>query len=397
MATITKTIRLHSVQRRFRASQSRVRGFVGGIGSGKSWVGAYDLLRRAKPGRLYLVMAPTYRMLSDASWRTLVTLARELHFLSGENKSDFRLSLGNGAEILGRTADDPDRLRGPNISGAWLDEASLMQEAAYDVVLGRLREAGEQGWISATFTPRGRRHWTYRTFAESPDAELFVAATSQNPFLPARFASDLSNRYSPQFARQELGGEFVEIEGAEMSSEWFGDHAWFDRWPREVATILKTLALDPSKGRSDKSGDYSAYVKLAIDDQDLLYVQADMARRPIPRMVAEGVAIYREFQPHAFGVEGNAWQDLLLPDFQEEFRRQSVLAPDVWLVNNTVNKLVRIRRLGGYLAAGRIRFKTGCPSTRLLVDQLLDFPVGDHDDGPDAMEMAIRLAEQMTA
>jgi hypothetical protein len=113
-------------------------------------------------------------------------------------------------------------------------------------------------------------------------------------------------------------------------------------------------------------------------------------------MVADGVAHYLAFQPHAFGVEGNAWQDLLLPDFSEEFRRQGILAPDVWTLNNQVNKLVRIRRLGGYLSTGRLRFKTDCPSTRLLVEQLLDFPLGTHDDGPDALEMAIRLAEQLT-
>jgi hypothetical protein len=27
-----------------------------------------------------------------------------------------------------------------------------------------------------------------------------------------------------------------------------------------------------------------------------------------------------------------------------------------------------------------------------LVQQLKDFPVGDHDDGPDALEMALRLS-----
>jgi phage terminase large subunit-like protein len=31
------------------------------------------------------------------------------------------------------------------------------------------------------------------------------------------------------------------------------------------------------------------------------------------------------------------------------------------------------------------------PGGRLLVDQLMDFPNADHDDGPDALEMAIRL------
>ncbi len=67
------------------------------------------------------------------------------------------------------------------------------------------------------------------------------------------------------------------------------------------------------------------------------------------------------------------------------------------LINNDANKLVRIRRLGQYLSARRIRMKSDCPSTRLLVHQLQEFPIGDHDDGPDALEMAIRLAADMLA
>ena len=31
----------------------------------------------------------------------------------------------------------------------------------------------------------------------------------------------------------------------------------------------------------------------------------------------------------------------------------------------------------------------------LLVKRLRDFPCGDHDDGPDALEMAVRLACEM--
>jgi len=33
--------------------------------------------------------------------------------------------------------------------------------------------------------------------------------------------------------------------------------------------------------------------------------------------------------------------------------------------------------------------------TRLLVEQLKQFPLAEHDDGPDALEMAIRLAAEM--
>lgn len=389
-----KVIRLHPAQAEFRRSDARIRGFVGGIGSGKSWAGAYDLLTRTKPGRLYQVLSPTYRMLEDASWRTLKELARSINFLKEENKGRMSLLLGNGAEILGRTADDPERLRGPNISGAWLDEASLMVESTVDIILGRLRECGEHGWVSGTFTPRGKRHWTYRFFADSPEAVLFHAKTSQNPFLPATFATSLEGRYSPQFARQELAGEFCEIEGEEFPATWF-ENAWFERWPENL--IIKTLALDPSKGRSDKTGDFSAYVKLGVSHEDVLYIQADLARRPIAQMVADGVEHYRQWEPHAFSLEGNAWQDLLAPDFSQEFRAAGMIAPELFLLNNMVNKQVRIRRLGGYLAHGRVKFMAGCPGTRMLVDQLLDFPSGPHDDGPDAMEMAIRIAEQLTS
>jgi hypothetical protein len=38
-----------------------------------------------------------------------------------------------------------------------------------------------------------------------------------------------------------------------------------------------------------------------------------------------------------------------------------------------------------------LRFKTRSPGTALLVQQLQDFPLGDHDDGPDALEQALRL------
>ncbi|NUQ61940.1 MAG: hypothetical protein HUU20_05605, partial [Pirellulales bacterium] len=68
-----------------------------------------------------------------------------------------------------------------------------------------------------------------------------------------------------------------------------------------------------------------------------------------------------------------------------------------WMIQNDVNKRVRIRRLAPLLAARRLRFRADCPSTRLLVHQLQEFPVGDHDDGPDALEMAVRLAEELLA
>ena len=179
----------------------------------------------------------------------------------------------------------------------------------------------------------------------------------------------------------------------EWPESYFDESIWFDAWPDNLQ--VKTLALDPSKGADARRSDYSAFVMLGVDRQGILYVEADLARRSTPQIVADGVELYRRFQPDAFGVEANQFQDLLAGEFAAEFQRQGVLAPRPWTLDNRVNKLVRIRRLGPYLSSRRLRLKSGSPSTRLLVEQLQEFPVADHDDGPDAAEMAIRLAAEL--
>lgn len=184
----------------------------------------------------------------------------------------------------------------------------------------------------------------------------------------------------------------ISPELCEWPEEYFEPGIWFDHWPDEVQ--VKAMALDPSKGSDARRGDYSAYVMLAVDRQGVLYVEADMARRPTPQIVADGVELYRRFQPDAFGVEANQFQELLAGELEAEFERQGLLAVRPWPIENRVGKLVRIRRLSPYLATRRVRFKANSPQTQMLVEQLKMFPVGDHDDGPDALEMALRMAAE---
>src|SRR5262245_8454218 len=150
-----RTVRLHQAQADFLHSNALFRAFCGGIASGKSWAGSYDLLKRGKAGRLYLVVAPTYAMLADATFRSFLGLAEGLGIVDPsevKRSAPPSVRLRTGAEVLFRSADEPDRLRGPNLSGIWLDEASLMSVDVFHVAIGRLRQAGVQGWLSATFT-----------------------------------------------------------------------------------------------------------------------------------------------------------------------------------------------------------------------------------------------------
>jgi predicted phage terminase large subunit-like protein len=193
------------------------------------------------------------------------------------------------------------------------------------------------------------------------------------------------------FEREKQGSP-IDPEVCEWPESYFADYIWFDEWPSELR--IRAIALDPSKGRDANHGDYSAYVLVGIDHNGVVYVEADLARRPTPQMVAEGVELCRRFRPEAFGVEANQFQELLCYEFEREFKRQGMQYIVPAAIHNTVKKVVRIRRLGPYLSQHRLRFMSRSVSTQLLVDQLRDFPAGAHDDGPDALEMALRLSEE---
>jgi predicted phage terminase large subunit-like protein len=194
------------------------------------------------------------------------------------------------------------------------------------------------------------------------------------------------------FEREKQGSP-VDPELCEWPEDYFGEHIWFSEWPGDL--IIRTIALDPSKGRDARRGDWSAYVMLGVDRRGVIYVEADLARRPTPQMVADGVALCARFRPMAFGVEANQYQELLCGEFATELQRQGLGYIVPAAIHNQASKLVRIRRLGPFLSQRRLRFLSQSMSTRLLLDQLRDFPAGAHDDGPDALEMALRLADEV--
>ena len=175
--------------------------------------------------------------------------------------------------------------------------------------------------------------------------------------------------------------------GTEFPAEWFGPGIWFEDWPRDIN--LRVIALDPSKGKDAKFGDYAAYVLLGRDKQGTLWCEAELVRKPPSQLVSLGLDLFRRFKADAMVVETNQFQELLAFEFVREARLACITLPLV-PIENVVNKDVRVRRLGFFLANGLIRFKGGSPGTKLLVQQLQEFPVGTHDDGPDSLEMAVR-------
>jgi predicted phage terminase large subunit-like protein len=182
----------------------------------------------------------------------------------------------------------------------------------------------------------------------------------------------------------------VNPELCEFPESYFDAQIWYETLPTNIAA--SALALDPSKGKDSALGDYSAFVFVALGEDGFFYVNAFMERLPMSELVAKGVELYQKYRPTIFGVESNQFQELLY----DEFDRRLAASPcdaHVYPIRNTLNKMTRIRRLESYLSSRKFRFCSSSPSCRLLVEQLRSFPLGSHDDGPDALEMAVRMVE----
>jgi predicted phage terminase large subunit-like protein len=178
--------------------------------------------------------------------------------------------------------------------------------------------------------------------------------------------------------------------GVEWPEHYFDKGLMFDEWPETLQQ--KVIALDPSKGANAKHGDYSAIVKLGRTSDGTLWVEGDLARRSTEEIVSATVNAQMEWNADALVIEINQFQELLAAQIAARGREAGMPLPIVQ-VNNTVSKLVRIRRLGPYLFQKSFRFRN-TPGTRLLVEQMKDFPVHAHDDGPDSLEMALRVMIQ---
>ena len=205
---------LNPAQQAFLASDARFSFYVGGVGAGKTTAGALRALAYAlnHPGALGLIGAPTYPMLRDTTQRTFFSLLPE-EMPYSYHKVEGHLRLENGSEILFRSADQPDRMRGLTLAWFWLDEAPLCGYYAWQILKGRLRQEGyaTQGW--ATGTPHGRDGYA-RDFELSPRQShaLYRAATSANAaHLPADYIDDLG--LSGALYDQEVLGLFTAFEG----------------------------------------------------------------------------------------------------------------------------------------------------------------------------------------
>lgn len=176
----------------------------------------------------------------------------------------------------------------------------------------------------------------------------------------------------------------------EWGEEYFNhDTMYFNEWPSMLEH--KGYALDPSKGKTDKPGDFQAHVWGGTNPRDgKIYVDADFQREAANAMLGRTVQIVEQFNGvEELIAETNIFGSLLDTEIQRIAKERGINRPKFHGIDNTDPKPIRIRQLDAFLARKQIRVRN-TRGGRELVHQLSNLFTGLHDDGPDALEMLMR-------
>lgn len=279
----TLQIPIYRKQRLILEADAGILGFVGGRGSGKTFIGAVWVYTKARNGWPAMCVSPSYTIMEETTWATCIDIARRWGILRKAVKSPtpritFRTQDGGEAELVFRSGDDPESLRGPNKAMLWIDEASIQHQDVFDLGVAVLRHRGMMGQVLMTMTPRGKKHWTFKRFYDTEgitdipkDGTFLVQShTRENPFAPPDYYERMAALYASSLSAQELGGEFIDLEGLMFN------RAWFDV-VREVPKRCDRVRYW-DLAATDDGGDWTVGVLLARDNATGIFYVEDVQR-----------------------------------------------------------------------------------------------------------------------
>jgi predicted phage terminase large subunit-like protein len=161
--------------------------------------------------------------------------------------------------------------------------------------------------------------------------------------------------------------------------------------PLNVLDVV--IAVDPSLGQTDKS-DFSAIIGVGTDriTNQMYVLEADIKRRAPDIIIAALFDIASKYfdinnPPRVVGIEDVQFQAFFRTEVKRRAQKNG-MPLNIVPIKNTVNKEIRIESLQPLVNNGYVLLH---PSQTLLIQQLTGYPRAKKD-GPDALEMAIRLA-----
>ena len=297
--------------------------YLAGRGAGKTRTGAETCRQWVKEGYKRIGMiAPTAGdtrdVMVEGESGVLACAFKGDYDLNGQymgvpeyEPSKRRLTWQNGAIASLYSADEPERLRGPQHDAMWADElASWRRPETWDLAMFGLRlGAKPRAFISTTPKP-------VKLLLEIMKNKVTVTTKgstydNRDNLAPSFFEQVITKYEGTRLGKQELLAELLmEAESALWNRENI-DSTRVKRIPDDVWFMRLVVALDPATTNKDTS-DETGIIIAGLGSDWHTYVLKDLSGRYSPGEWANiAVKAYRDFQCDAIVAESNQGGDMV--------------------------------------------------------------------------------------
>ena len=210
------------------------RAYVGGFGSGKTFIGCIDLLNffGAHPGTTQGYFGISYPSMRDIFYPTFEEAAHMLGFTVVIRESNKEVHVyRNGffyGTVICRSMDNPASIVGFKISRALVDEIDVLPKdkanKAWNKIVARMRLKieGVENSIGVTTTPEGFL-FVYSKFKKDPTKSysMVQASTYENEeHLPDNYIETLKETYPGELINAYIDGDFVNLTSGTIYNEF---------------------------------------------------------------------------------------------------------------------------------------------------------------------------------
>jgi phage terminase large subunit-like protein len=283
-----------------------------------------------------------------------------------------RLTWPNGAIATLYSADEPERLRGPQHDATWCDElGSWRYPEAWDMLMLGLR-LGNDPRVVVTTTPRPTK--LIRALITDPTAVVTRGSTYENRTnLASAFLEQIVRKYEgTRLGRQELDAELLDDVPGALWSRGVIEAGRASAAPTLVRVVV---AIDPA-ATSSEDADETGIIVAGKDGQGRGWVLADASGRYPPAEWAKtALAAYRAHRADRVVAEVNNGGEMVEATLR-------VIDPNVPFraVRASRGKLTRAEPVAALYEQGRVHHLGAFPQ---LEDQMCGFvPVDPGDFGP---------------
>ncbi|GGB00417.1 DNA-packaging protein [Brucella endophytica] len=347
---------------------------LAGRGFGKTRTGAEWVREQVKAGASRIgLIAPTASDARDVMvegesgvlsvcWAGDRTITGEMLGRPRYEPSKRRLTWANGAIATLFSAEEPERLRGPQHDALWCDELAAWKylRETWDMAMFGLR-LGDRPRTCITTTPKPLK--LIREIMKDEKTLMTRGSTYDNAGnLAPNFLQTIRDKYEgTRLGRQELHAEFLEeAEGALWSRAQIDEI----RHRGEVPEMLRVVvAIDPAVSETEESAETGIVVAgLGVDKR--CYVFEDASKRRSPGAWAKkAVALYDQYKADRIVAEGNQGGNLVTHAIHTERAN----AP-VKIVHARVGKRARAEPVAALYEQGKVSHVGDMPD---LEDQMV--------------------------